>query len=101
MSTRIVLYPKRIAAVASDRRVIDGLNPVAANIVDDVRRTVSGSRTIKPMGSRIVRSVTDRGVRVGTTWGPAVPVEYGTIDTPPQRVWLGAAERFGGKVRFR
>ena len=38
-------------------------------------------------------------VRVGTSWGPAVPVEYGTARTPAHRILLSAAEK-EGRVEF-
>lgn len=101
---RTKLDEKRIEAAIEDRRVLAGMEDLADDITRDVRSQTSGSSTLRPYGKKMTKERTRDGrkvkIRVGTSWGPAVPVEYGTFKTPPKRILLGAAERTGGRVEF-
>ena len=100
MSFRTKLHEPAIAAVALLPRVLDGLADVGEEISDDVKSSTSRSRTTRPFGRMMSVTKSTDGVRVGTSWGPAVPVEYGTIRTPAKRILLSAAER-KGRVEFK
>jgi hypothetical protein len=103
MSTVRVRYVENDRAmldVAKMGVVLDGTKAIAEKIADDVSRSTSGSRTLRPYGKRMVVDETETGALVGTDWGPAVPVEFGTIDTPPNRILLGAAERNAKRIEL-
>ena len=95
MTTRvnIKLNDAVIDAVADDPGIADALVDVADEINFETRTTTARSARLKPFGERMVAGTVEGGARVGTTWGPAVPVEFGTIDSPPGRVLTAAAER--------
>lgn len=96
---RTKLHEPAIAAVAVLPRVLDALSDVGEEISDDVKSSTSSSRTVRPFGRMMSVEKSATGVRVGTSWGPAVPVEYGTARTPAHRILLSAAER-RGRVEF-
>lgn len=101
---RTKLHERQIEAAIEDRRVLAGMEDVADEITRDVRARTSGSSTLRPYGKKMTKDRTRDGrkvkIRVGTSWGPAVPIEYGTFRTPAKRILLGAAERTGGRVEF-
>ena len=100
---RTKVHEKAVEAALEDRRVLRGMEDVADEIVSGVKSRTSGSSTVAPFGRKMTKDRTRDGrkvkIRVGTTWGPAVPVEYGSADTPAQRILLGAAEK-AGRVEF-
>lgn len=100
MSARTVLHDPAIVRVARHRQVIDGVMKVADKIEQDVKSETANSKTVRPFGRMMSVVETDTGARVGTSWGPAVPVEYGTVRTPAHRILLGVAEK-AGRVTFK
>lgn len=94
-SVRMRTNDKVIAGLLSAKGMLDAAEDVAEDIGNDVKSSTSSSARLKQFGRRIVVDKTERGARVGTTWGPAVPVEYGTVRTPPLRILTSAAERHG------
>lgn len=95
---RNVRYRENVAAierVAESQAVADGTLKVADSIAADTKAATSGSRRLRQFGRRTVTDNTDTGARVGTTWGPAVPVEFGTIRTPAHRILTTIAGRYG------
>jgi len=99
-SARLVKHEAAIKAVALTGEVIDKVTDIADKITSDVSTRTSSSSTIRPFGDMMETSRTEDGVRVGTSWGPAVPVEYGTYKTPAHRIVLGAAERGPGRLEL-
>lgn len=97
---RTVLHDREIEKVATIRGVLSQLVDVADGIGDDVKARASGSATLRPLASRVETGEHDSGAWVGSDWGPLVPIEFGTSDTPGQRILLGAAEK-AGRVEFR
>lgn len=97
-NARVRLHDRAIGAVATTAQVQAGARKIADGIADDVRARTSSSSTIRPFGDRLSVDSTELGARVGTSWGPAVPVEFGTVNTPAHRILTGAAERAPGKV---
>ena len=95
MSARVKLNEARIALIAADPRVGDDLLEVADAISADVKAETSGSARLKQFGRKMVTGRTERGARAGTTWGPAVPVEFGTFQTSPLRILTTIAARHG------
>lgn len=100
MKFRTKLHEPVIAGVALLPQVLEGLADVGDKISQDVKSSTSSSRTVRPFGRMMSVEKSVDGVRVGTSWGPAVPVEYGTIRTPAHRILLTAAERHG-RVEFK
>ena len=96
--TRTKLHAAQILAAKSSPQVIAGTLEVADNISVAVKTDLQGRRTLKGYGRKMVTGPTEQGARVGTTWGPAVPVEFGTYSQPGHRFLETAAERFG-KIR--
>lgn len=99
-SARLVKHEAAIAAVALSPRVLNKTRGIAEDIRSDVEARTSSSSTIKPYGRRMSTENTETGTRVGTSWGPAVPVEYGTVNTPAHRILTGAAERSPGRTEI-
>lgn len=96
------LHEKEIEALLADRKVLDGMEETADEVERNVKARTSGSSTVRPFGQKMTKDRIRDGrrkvkIRVGTTWGPAVPVEYGGANTPPQRILQEAAERSGGR----
>lgn len=87
-----------IAKLVEADGVLDACLEVADDISAETKASTSGSRRLAQFGKKMVTDKTDTGARAGTTWGPAVPVEFGTFRTPPLRILTGIAERRGGKV---
>lgn len=85
--------------VAKARAVVDGTKAIAELIARDVK-SATGSPHLKPYGRRMIVDETETGALVGTNWGPAVPIEFGTVDTPAHRILLGAAERNSKRIEF-
>jgi hypothetical protein len=98
--TRTEVNDRVVDDVATMPGVLDKLADVGDKISADVKRSTGSSRTTRPFGRMMSVTKTETGVRVGTSWGPAVPVEYGTYRTPARRILLSAAEK-AGKVSFR
>lgn len=97
---RTVVHDSVIAEIAAENaQIAAGLVNAGEQIERDVQARTEGSSTIRPFGRMMSVDELDGFVRVGTSWGPAVPVEYGTDDTPAQRVLLAAAEA-NGRVEF-
>lgn len=67
----------------------------AEAIAADVTSSTSSSKYLSPYGERMFVEETETGARVGTTWGPAVPIEFGSLHTAPKRILCSIAERFG------
>ena len=91
---------KAIEKFGASRELLRELFPTGDEISERVKSATSGSSTVSPFGRKMSVEEVDGKVRVGTSWGPAVPVEYGTIRTPAKRILLGAAEKIG-RVEFR
>jgi len=95
MAVRTKFHQARIEAVALNIQVIRGTDDAADKITGHVRNRVKGSPHLKPYGDRMRKTRTKKGTNVGTTWGPAVPVEFGTFRHAPKRILLSAAEKVG------
>lgn len=100
MGVRMKLHETEIERVAKTRQVVDGAVKIGEKVADDVKAETSGSSTLRPYGTRMIVAETEAGATVGTDWGPAVPIEFGTIDTPAKRILLGAAERNAKRIEF-
>ena len=88
---------KVINALLTARGMLDAAQDVGEEIRRDVISTTSSSSTLKPYGRKMVVGPTENGYRVGTTWGPAVPVEYGTASTPAHAILRNAAAKYGAR----
>lgn len=101
---RVELHDRVIDNLAGDPGIGDELYDVADEISAEARATARRSKRTKPFGERMVADTTETGARTGSTWGPAVPVEFGTVDSPPQRILTNAAERVarsrGGRLEL-
>jgi hypothetical protein len=99
---RTKLHEREIEAALSDRRVLAGMEDLADEITRNVERKTSGSSTLRPFGKKMSKDRVRDGrkvkIRVGTSWGPAVPVEYGGSYTPAHRILTSAAEEAAGKI---
>lgn len=100
MSVRTVLHDPAIELVALNPQVLLGLSKVGDQITRDVESSTSGSKRLAPFARFMSKERSEKGLRIGTSWGPAVPIEYGTVRTPAKRILLGAAEK-NGTVEFR
>ena len=97
------LNEKKLAAALEDRRVLAGMEDLADSITKEVKRETSKSRYLRPFGKKMSTDRVRTGkksvrIRVGTSWGPAVPIEYGTYNTVGQRILTTAAENAAGKI---
>ena len=97
-NARVRVNERVVAKLVEADGVGNACLEVAEDIGQDVKSSTSGSRRLAQFGKKIVADRTETGARVGTTWGPAVPVEFGTYRTPPLRILTSAAERRGGKA---
>ena len=92
---RVTLHDSVIERLPSERGVGEELLEVAEDISAEVKAQTAGSRRLKQYGRKMVADRTETGARAGTTWGPAVPVEFGTFQTPAHRILTNIAARFG------
>ena len=98
--TRTVVDEKEIDKLLSTRKAVSRmLSPAADAITKDVKARTGRSSTLRPYGRKMSTEPIDGRLRVGTDWGPAVPVEYGTVRTRGERILLDAAEK-NGRVDF-
>jgi hypothetical protein len=99
-NARMTKHERAILKVLESQAVQDGTDDIATDISVAVKARTSGSSTLKPFGRRTQVSKTEKGSRVGTSWGPAVPVEFGTVRTPAHRIMTTAAEQNAGGARL-
>jgi hypothetical protein len=100
VTSRTKLHLAQMELVKVSVPVLKQLDKVGDRITNDVKSSVSGSKRLAQFGKKMGNQNTATGIRVGTSWGPAVPIEYGTVNTPPKRILLGAAEK-NGTVEFK
>lgn len=92
---RTRLHERSILTVQVSPQVLAGTLKVADDISVATKADLQPHRTLVGYGRKMVTGNTAKGARVGTTWGPAVPVEFGTYRTPAHRFLETAAARFG------
>lgn len=95
MTSRTVLHDRVIDNLINARGIQKATLDVADDIADETKASTSSSRRLYHYGRKMVTGNTETGARAGTTWGPAVPVEFGTFRTPPHRILTTIASRFG------